>query len=250
MQDKEPDTVSTDYRESHLSKGKDYDGNLRSAPLDAYIHKWEEKNLNTIMARLDKNKISRYLDFACGTGRITSIIAKYVDKANGVDISESMLETAREKHPSVNFIHADLTKEGTDLGTFDLVSSFRFFGNAQPELRDSALTTINKVLKKGGYFITNNHRTPNALVYKIQKARGSDQGLDLTHKLFKELLEKHGFAIETKRAIGFWILRPKWLNNVTENSRYDAILESIFHYRIFSPFSLDTIIVARKVSDI
>ena len=43
------------------------------------------------------------------------------------------------------------------LGLFDLVTSFRFFGNAQDELRSSALAAINRHLRPQGYLIINNH---------------------------------------------------------------------------------------------
>src|ERR1019366_1533581 len=39
----------------------------------------------------------RLLDFACGTGRVISALEPLVDAAEGVDISENMVEIARKK---------------------------------------------------------------------------------------------------------------------------------------------------------
>src|ERR1700733_4063114 len=43
----------------------------------------------------------RLLDFACGTGRVVASLEPLVDMAEGVDISENMVEVARGKCPKV-----------------------------------------------------------------------------------------------------------------------------------------------------
>ncbi len=85
-----------DYRHSHLAKGDTYDATIATQPFDAYMAKYEEEYLREVIPRLTRGG-GRYLDFACGTGRITSIVAPLVTESVGVDISESMLERgARE----------------------------------------------------------------------------------------------------------------------------------------------------------
>ena len=54
--------------------------------------KYEEEYLRDMIPRLTRGG-GRYLDFACGTGRITAIVAPLVGESVGVDVSESMLAT-------------------------------------------------------------------------------------------------------------------------------------------------------------
>jgi len=58
----------------------------------------------------------RLLDVACGTGRHLEFLAKSFD-AEGLDLSQELLELARERNPGMTFHCADMR-------TFDLASSY------------------------------------------------------------------------------------------------------------------------------
>ncbi|MDP2809112.1 MAG: class I SAM-dependent methyltransferase [Rhodocyclaceae bacterium] len=177
-----------DYRDSHLHRGKSYDGNLATDPFDAYMADMERIYLQEIISDLFANGVPRYRDFACGTGRITQTVSPHAKKTIGVDISPSMLEQAGKKCPDVDFMHADLTTERRDIGQFDLVTSFRFFGNAQPALRNSVLLVLSSLVRPGGYLIANNHRNPHSLAALLHLATGGNREMDLTYFLFKGFL--------------------------------------------------------------
>lgn len=237
-----------DYRNSHKSKGGAYDGTISSSPFDAYMDKWEEHHLAQTLRRLFPTTLPRYLDFACGTGRITKRVALHASESYGVDVSETMLESARAKCRSTRFICADLTKDMVDLGVFDLVTAFRFFGNAQHELRAAALLAISRHLRNGGYLIINNHRNPGSLLGAWRRLAGGAHEMDLSYFKLKSLLERHGFEIVYQRAIGFWLFRFKltaarWLESATATR-----LERAFQHSFFAPFSPDAILVARKIA--
>jgi SAM-dependent methyltransferase len=60
------------------------------------------------------------LDAGCGTGRVAIELARRGVEVVGVDVSESMLDTARRLDPSITWITSDLAD--LDLGrTFDVV---------------------------------------------------------------------------------------------------------------------------------
>ena len=59
-----------DYRHSHLHKGAEYDAALGSDPFDAFLAIRERALLLRLLDRLFPRGLSRYLDFACGTGRV------------------------------------------------------------------------------------------------------------------------------------------------------------------------------------
>jgi ubiquinone/menaquinone biosynthesis C-methylase UbiE len=236
-----------DYRDSHKVKGDHYDQTIGSAPLDTYMDKWEGHHLARALGRFFPTGIPRYLDFACGTGRITERVAPSARESVGVDISESMLAVARRKCPKTRFVCADLTRDDVDLGLFDLVTSFRFFGNAQDELRSSVLASINRRLRPSGYLIINSHRNPRSLLGISTRSTPEGAAMDLTRAKLGKLLGRHGFEIVSERPIGFWIYRFKLTTAETlESARADK-LERAFQHSWLARFSPDALIVARKI---
>lgn len=236
-----------DYRHSHMERGSVYDETILSSPFDAHMDRWEERHLAEVLARLYPRGIPRYLDFACGTGRITERVAPRAREAYGIDVSESMLNAARRKCPSVKFVCADLTDPASRLGLFDLVTAFRFFGNAQDELRDSALGAIHRHLRPGGHLILNNHRNPRSFLGAWRRVATGVAELDLSHAKLKRLLRRHGFAITRVRAIGFWIFRFKLATAPRLQSPAATRLERLFGHSVFAPYAPDAFVVARKL---
>jgi SAM-dependent methyltransferase len=202
--------TADDYRDSHQHKGGSYDRELSESPFDAYLARWDRRHLAQAVARRWPGGIPRYLDFACGTARITAEVAPRAVESVGVDISESMLEIARGKCPSTRFVCADLTRGDHDLGQFDLVTSFRFFGNAQPELRAAGMAAIGSRVRPGGYLIVNNHRNPLAPLELTTRLGPSALPPGLTHWKMRQLLDEHGFDVEETRSMGVWLLRHRW----------------------------------------
>jgi SAM-dependent methyltransferase len=245
----EPDqAMSTDdYRDSHKSSGGHYDQTIFSSPFDAYMDKQEARALTRALSRFFPDGVPRYLDFACGTGRITQRVEPSAKESVGVDVSETMLAVARDKCPRTRFVCADITREDLDLGLFDLVTSFRFFGNAQDDLRSSVLSAINRRLRPGGYLIINNHRNPQSFLGIASQATAEGKQLDLSHAKLKALLRRHGFEIAFQRAIGFWIFRFKLTTSGILESAPANWLERAFARSWFAPFSPDALIVARKI---
>jgi SAM-dependent methyltransferase len=239
------DKAPADYRQSHVVKGSDYDASLAATPFDDYMATWEAHWLRYFIRRHYPQGVARYLDFACGTGRITKIIAPYARESIGVDVSPSMLDVARAKCPSTTFVQADLTRERHDIGRFDLITSFRFFGNAQNELRSAALEVIATLLRPGGRLLLNNHRNPLSIAELLYRGTGGNRQLDLSYFKLARMLEEHRLQLETTRAIGFWMFRSSLLMRANA-SVMATRLERAFSSRIFAPFSPDAVVVATK----
>ena len=204
-----------DYRHSHLGRGTDYDAALATDPFDAFLAARERALLLQLVARFFPREIPRYLDFACGTGRITQLIAPRAAQSYGVDVSEKMLSQARTKCPGTTFLLQDLTRERAAIEPVQLVTAFRFFGNAQDELRRDAISAIRDVLAPGGLLILDNHRNPWTVRRGIRYVLGDrhseagDGRLDLHHWKLRHLLTRGGFRIVSMRGIGFWVVRAR-----------------------------------------
>jgi SAM-dependent methyltransferase len=238
--------TSVDYREIHLRRGASYDATIASKPFDAYMARREAEVLRDVVPRLDLGQ-GRYLDFACGTGRITSVVAPLVTNATGVDISESMLAVAKEKCPGTRFICADLTRESPDLGPFDLATSFRFFGNAEDALRRSVLRALARLLRPGGMLIVNNHRNPESIGARLLHSSGIDEGMDLTNVAFMAMLDEHDFTVEQVRPVGAWLVRSSMRrNDALLAGRSARLADRVFGGRAFARWSPNCIFVARR----
>lgn len=238
------------YRESHLAKGSSYDQELARDAFDAYMASWENHHLRVMVPRLLPSGVPRYLDFACGTGRITSVMAPMVSEAIGVDISEDMLRVARRKVPTASFECADLTARPLDLGLFDLVTAFRFLGNAEDELRMDALVAINRLQAPGSMLIVNNHRNPLAPVNVIGRVRGWTAELDLTHRKLRRLLGACGYRLRRSKPIAAWQCSPKLVQTAGDRPDLEKRLERLFGASPLSHIAPDTVVVATKVRDL
>jgi SAM-dependent methyltransferase len=158
--------MSLDYRESHLDpeKGGTYHARFFDKPHTRMVWELEKRVLADIMASFYIDSEVTHLDFACGTGRILSHLENRASVSVGVDISPSMLEVARQNNKKALILEADLTRNDV-LGDkkFNLITAFRFFSNAQPELRKQAMRVIKDHLEDNGYLVFNNHKNPRSV---------------------------------------------------------------------------------------
>ena len=69
----------------------------------------------------------RALDFGCGVGRLSRALGAHVDHVLGLDISASMIASAKEHnaaYPNLDFaVHDDVDLRGFEDGSFDVVCS-------------------------------------------------------------------------------------------------------------------------------
>lgn len=103
------------WRDSDVPRGAAYDRrfeDLASAGVDVH----GEADL------VDSYGPGSVLDAGCGTGRVAIELARRGRAVVGLDVDDAMLEAARRKAPALEWIAADLTDPGLDLGrTFDLI---------------------------------------------------------------------------------------------------------------------------------
>ncbi len=167
--------MTKDYRESHLQpeKGKSYHAAFSDEPYRNMVWQFEKGILDCILKVFYSNSDIHLFDFACGTGRILSYLEDRTKSAIGVDLSPSMLEVARKNKRSAEIMEADLTRS-TVLGDrkFNLITAFRFFPNAQPELRTEAMQVLANHLEDDGYLVFNNHKNTGSTRNRLARLCG------------------------------------------------------------------------------
>lgn len=189
------------YRVSHLNRGTDYHQKFFGSTHRAMMWGLERDVLRSIA---EHTVGSRMLDFACGTGRVIGEVADCFDYSLGVDVSESMLSIAKENVPLADFKCIDLTEELSEpieLGKFDLITAFRFFPNAEYELRVDAIRALSRVLAPGGRLVFNNHKQQSSFVYRIASlVRRRKEGM--THEECLQLVSSSGLVLEEQHHLG------------------------------------------------
>lgn len=104
------------------------------------------------MLDLPRNR-RRVIDFGCGIGRLTRALSRYFSESHGVDISESMVETARRLTPGCQFRQGS-NLESFDAGVADLIYSALVLQH-QPDQASASriIKDMMRVLAPGGLLV-------------------------------------------------------------------------------------------------
>lgn len=207
-----------DYRLSHQKRGKGtaYETRFHANPHRAMVWRLEQRVLDQVVRRAGWQPPAHYLDFACGTGRVLAYLEERFDRSVGVDVSEEMISVARSRTRRSELLLADLTQEDPLSGLeFDLITAFRFFPNAQPDLRRAAMRSLAAHLSNRGMLVFNNHLNAASLLRRMLRAiRRDDPDKGMLHEEALELITEYGLALERVYAIAFLPVserRLQWL---------------------------------------
>lgn len=144
----------------------------------------------------------RVLDVGCGTGELTAAIAARGAVVTGLDLSDDMLKTARDRHPALTFTAADAQSLAYD-AAFDAV-----FSNAalhwMPRLED-VVAGVARALTRPGRFVAElggagNTATVLRALRTVLPTLGEDPELHIpwtfpSPATYATLLERHGFRV-------------------------------------------------------
>jgi predicted TPR repeat methyltransferase len=192
------DSVS-DYRNSHTApeKGESYHKAFTNVPYRNMVWELEQDILDHILKTYFHVNQINHLDFACGTGRILSHYADRASSSVGVDISPSMLEIARKHNQRSELFLADLTRDDVlNERKFNLITAFRFFLNAESELRMEVMKVLANHLGEDGYLVFNVHNNTNSLSNRLRKMLGRSLGRSLSLSDIETLLAGQNLEIE------------------------------------------------------
>lgn len=240
------------YKESHKYEGKgaEYEAHYQIEAWEKFLWSREQQIILRILGKYFAGKDIDLLDFACGTGRITSFLENRVKTSTGVDVSGSMLEIARDKLKRTQIIQADITTENILEGrTFNLITAFRFFLNAEPELRSAAIRVLAGLLADDGYLVFNNHHSlgsPWIRLLHTRHLRKNPEGIFnvMTIEQMKDLVEGVGLEIVEIYPVGFFH-PPK----VPVSHRLNRAIDGVAcKFKFMNPFSESPIAVCRRRS--
>lgn len=199
-----PATEFENYSVSHLGAGERYHQRFTIHPGRAFMWEIEKIVLRQIVAELNPRTV---LDFACGTGRISSFVETTFPEptVHGIDVSESMLSIAREKCVRTQYRAMDSRQAIVCYGEkyFDLILAFRFFANAEPSLRLSIGADLGSLLADDGTLVINNHRNFWSTSYVGRRILGQ-KPVGALNKDIERIFSDLGFQVKRKISLGVW----------------------------------------------
>ena len=143
------DDETTDVIQHHWNeRAATYD----SIPAHWWLSDEQHRSWREVVARAAGSAHQRVLDVACGTGFLSLILAELGHSVTGVDFSEQMLATAREKAKEMN-LNIDFRVENAESlndrdGTYDLVMARHVIWTLPDPAR--AIREWLRVLRPGG----------------------------------------------------------------------------------------------------
>jgi ubiquinone/menaquinone biosynthesis C-methylase UbiE len=162
-----------------------------------------------------------FLDAGCGDGRyLAALAAELPARRAGVDISDRILETARRR-VDADFRQGNLEAIPFADGEFDLVLCSQAIEHVLHA--DAAVAELARVLRPNGTLIisTDNARNyvtktinaPRTVAVRALRLRGArgrieSPAIAYTHRSFRALLERGGFAVERVETFRFHLMWP------------------------------------------
>ncbi|WP_134683188.1 class I SAM-dependent methyltransferase [Brevibacillus migulae] len=159
-----------------------------------------------IFELLEVQKGEKVLDLGCGTGDLAAIIQDRGAFVHGIDMSESMIQQARQKYPSHTFSVADAQTFSTPEQYDAVFSNAALHWMKQPE---QTIASIWMTLRSGGRFVAefggkgNIHAVYQAVVHFFER-----HGMDAVERNpwyfptigeYSGLLEGQGFRVTYAR---------------------------------------------------
>jgi ubiquinone/menaquinone biosynthesis C-methylase UbiE len=169
-----------------------------------------------------------FLDAGCGDGRYLAALAEELpERRAGFDLSERILETARQR-VAADFRQGNLEAIPFADDEFDVVLCSQVIEHVLDA--DAAVAELARVLRPNGILIIstdnarnyvtrtiNAPRTAAVRVLGLRGARGriESPAVAYTHRAFRALLERGGFAVEAVETFRFHLMWPLDLRPLT-----------------------------------
>ena len=238
------------YRTSHLGKdrGLRYDA-THAHKVDALI--WDEFIKDFVDERMRDCAArggTRYLDFACGTGRVLKLGVPHFQRCVGIDISADMLAVACDRVPSAEFVCADVTADADAAsGEFDCVTLFRFLLNAERSLSLEVLDWLAEHMPKGAILIGNNHMNTMSFrgaVTVLSNGVLRTRHRHLSRRTTESLLERSGFRVLEWSGYRVW---PTLKGKPVFGRKGQLALEKLAHRLHLGALGSELVFVAERV---
>lgn len=175
---------------------------------DAFIWNIQRGRVLKVIENFKKsnNREFEHLDFACGTGRILAEVETVIERTTGLDISPNMISVAQKKVKHAQLVVGDILHHSTLEGKqYDLITAFRFFLNAEPDLRKKIMESLGLHLRDSqSRLIFNIQGNKNSLRHFsiAKRIKKGERQSEMSVAEIRELVDRAGLKIIEWYGIG------------------------------------------------
>jgi SAM-dependent methyltransferase len=156
----------------------------------------------------------RALDVGCGTGETDAYLVGRLGAIEGIDVSERVVEAARERNPSVTYRLYDGERLPHDDGAFDLAFSICVVHHVPPSRWRAYVAELARVVRPGGVLALIEHNPLNPLTrLAVSRCEFDDDAVLLGRRRAERLLRDAGLELRTRRYIVFFPWRSRTLGH-------------------------------------
>jgi SAM-dependent methyltransferase len=241
------------YAALHFVEGvaEKYDDDYyQASTYDSAVWAWQRPMLRRLLTSIrERSGRLKYLDFACGTGRIISEVEELTTDSLGVDIAPLMLARAAIRTRSPLRCGDILTQPAIADRDYDAITAFRIVLGAEPAIRLALLQDLAQRLRdEHSRLIFNVHfsrRSVLALTSGYRRLRGWPPLLMLSPNEVQRLVAASGLVIESVN--GFGVL-PRRLYRTPLGTHVRAVDGLASRSRAMTWLSQDLVFVCRRAA--
>lgn len=147
----------------------------------------------------------RALDVGCGPGETDAYLVDELGELHGVDISEGLLDTARDRNPGVTYMLYDGDRLPFDDRRFDLVFAICVVHHVPPTHWRRFVAELSRVLRPGGLLALIEHNPLNPLTrLAVARCEFDDDAVLLRRHETEQLQRDAGLQPSASRYITFF----------------------------------------------
>jgi SAM-dependent methyltransferase len=152
------------------------------------------------------------LDVGCGPGETDAYLVGELGELHGVDISEGVLEAARERNPGFTYTLYDGERLPFADGEFDLVFAICVVHHVPPARWRDFVTELTRVVRPGGLLALIEHNPLNPLTrLAVARCEFDDDAVLLRRRETERLQRQAGLEPAASRYITFFPWRSNAL---------------------------------------
>jgi SAM-dependent methyltransferase len=157
----------------------------------------------TALAVAARTPRPRYLDFACGSGRVLAALEPLVGPAVGLDVSPAMVALAAAKVAGAELRIGDILSDPDVVDRdYDLITAFRFFLHADPSVRGPVLASLADRLRDPGSRLVFNVQGVSSSLHGLAAQRPGSSETSMSLASVRRMVRDAGLTIESWAGYG------------------------------------------------
>jgi ubiquinone/menaquinone biosynthesis C-methylase UbiE len=174
------------------------------------IARWVQSVQKKVVRSLKLKPSTTVLDVGCGTGHLLIQLAPHIKKVVGIDLSQKMLDHAKEKTArfnNVELVKGSVTSLPFERNSFDYVIATEMFHHVEKPI--AALKEMKRVVKHNGFVIVADiHIPPIVLMNLFFKLEPGFVRMYNKIELYK-LFKKANLRVVSQKRVGLCALMTK-----------------------------------------